>query len=102
MPDALHDRHAAARDRSGHRLGHRRSAGVVVLASEQRHAALAGIDALDVLARVPVEAVVMDVAGIDTGTALAVIPPVLALRCFGTGRRAQPGCIARAKLPALG
>src|SRR5262249_8987672 len=73
----------------------------VVLAGEERHLAAARVDPLDVLARVPVEAVVVDVAGIDAGSALAVVPPVLALGDLRARRRAQSERVARAELAAV-
>src|SRR5436309_2627042 len=72
-----------------------------VLAGEQRYAAFTRIDALHVLARVPVEAVVVHVARVDARPALAVIPPVLALRFLWALRRAQPVRVARAQLTAV-
>jgi hypothetical protein len=98
MADAGHDRKAGAGNFLGNRFRHRRRAGIVVFASEQRDLASAGVDLAQVLTGIPIVAVKMDVALIDTRSRLAVIPPVLAPVFFRTERRAQSVCIACAKL----
>ncbi len=91
----------AAGDGRGDRLGHRRRTGVVVFAGEERHLALPRVDPLDLLARVPVEAVVVHVPGVDARPALRVVPPVLALRDLGARRCVEPERVARAELAAM-
>ncbi|MGC1681454.1 MAG: hypothetical protein WA760_08925, partial [Pseudolabrys sp.] len=62
MAHALHDGEARPGDGRGHRLTPRRRAGIVVFASEQRHLAAVGVNALDVIATIPIHAVEEDVA----------------------------------------
>jgi hypothetical protein len=101
MPHALHDGEARPGNGRGHRLTHRRRAGIVVFASEQRHLAAVGVNALDVIATIPIHAVEVDVALIDAGPGLAVVPPVFAPRCFWAERRVEAVGVARRQLTAV-
>jgi hypothetical protein len=69
MAHALHDGEARPGDGRGHRLTHRRRAGIVVFASEQRHLAAVCIDVLDVVTTIPIYAVEVDVMSAFGGKA---------------------------------
>src|SRR5262245_53002606 len=101
MPHALHDGEARAGNGRSHRLTHLRRAGIVVFAGEQRHLAAVGIDALDVVATIPIDTVEVNVALIDAGSGLAVVPPVFAPRCLWAERRIEAVGIACCQLTAV-
>src|SRR5262245_14781997 len=101
MAHALHDGKARSRDGSGHRLAHLRRAGIIVLAGEQRHFAAVCINALDVVATIPIDAVKVDVALIDAWPGLAIVPPVFASRRFRTEWRVEAVRVARRQLTAV-
>src|SRR5262249_3866351 len=98
MADAGHDRKAGAGNFLGNRFRHRWRAGIVVFAGEQRDVTSASVDPAQILTGIPIVAVKMHVALIDTRSRLAVVPPVLAPVLFRTERRAQSICIACAEL----
>src|SRR5262249_16571489 len=98
MAYAGHDRKAGAGNFLGNRFRHRRCAGVIVFAGEQRDVTSTSIDPAQVLTGIPIVAVKMHVALVDTRSRLAVVPPVLAPVFFRTEGRAQSVCIACAEL----
>ena len=90
-----------ARDRRGDRLGHCRRARVIVFAAQQRDFAARRIDLLDILARIPIDAVEIHVTLINARAGLGVIPPVLAPVHFRTVRRVEAIGVARAQFAAV-
>ncbi len=101
MPHALHDGEARAGNRGRDRLAHLRRAGIIVFAGQERDPTAVGVDALDVLAPVPVVRVEPHVALVHARAALAVVPPVLAPARLRTVRRVEPVGVARGELAAV-
>ena len=82
MANVFHNGKPATGDHIGGGLGHLRGRRIIIFAGQQRHLASVCIDRLDRFARVPVDAVIIHVALVHAGSALAVIPPIFAAACF--------------------
>ena len=82
MANVFHYIEPTTIDRIGGGLGHFGCCEIIIFTGEERHLAFVCINSLNGFSSIPIYAIVIHVAFIDAGAALAVIPPIFAATCL--------------------